>query len=83
MSNHQGSQQTSEQFDMGAVELLQFTFNICGGCTFDFYNKFKLGFSYSPCLGMIPKTLHTMPGIVCNGIDLMPKYIYLKYIIYF
>ena len=31
MSNHQGSQQTSKQFHMDAVELLQFTFNICGG----------------------------------------------------
>ena len=31
MSNHQGSHQTSEQFYMEAVELLQFAFNICGG----------------------------------------------------
>ena len=31
MSNHQGSQQTSEQFYMEAVKLLQFAFHICWG----------------------------------------------------
>ena len=31
MSNHQGSQQTSEQFNKKADKLLRFAFNICGG----------------------------------------------------